>query len=79
MRMQLRLSLVGRSAEEVEVAASAKTPALMNPGMDAVYNDTGDQSGVTLPVSDPTSRLHGNHLFRATTSFVDLRNMGVGL
>ncbi len=73
--LQLAFSFVARTGRNVEGVSTAFTPSLT--GLPIANNMLGDHPSVDLATtSDP--RLQGARIYRYTTSYVDLRNLGVG-
>lgn len=77
--LQARISLVARTVSDIEGVASARTPELIAAGKPLAHNGIGDRPAIVVPVADTTSRYHGNHLYRYTSSLVEFRNLGIGL
>jgi prepilin-type N-terminal cleavage/methylation domain-containing protein len=74
--LQVGVSLVARTLQDREGVSTAFTPALGDPpNLD--NNMVGNRAAVDLSLtSDP--HLLGNRLYRHSTFYVDLRNIGVG-
>lgn len=79
--IELSLSLEVRPIRELDVVPTAATPSFIESGGVVNHNRIGDWDSVTLfGVADgarPT-QYRGNHIYRWSTSSVDIRNMGVG-
>jgi prepilin-type N-terminal cleavage/methylation domain-containing protein len=78
---EVRLSLVARTTTEVDGVTTPATPDLVDP-RDADNNSIGDHLGTDLTntkiTRDATSVYYGRHLYRWTTTTVDMRNLAVG-
>jgi prepilin-type N-terminal cleavage/methylation domain-containing protein len=79
--LQMRISLVARTIAEVEGVGTLTTPLLIDPTNLSRPNNNmvGDRPSVTLAsITDKTSPLYGNYVYRMVTTVVDLRNIGTG-
>lgn len=82
--IQVSISIVARTDQNVEGIATTATPTLTSGS--AAYNSIGDRGSVALPPTGTTSAcdatcvasLQGTRIYRYTTFTVDLRNIGVG-
>ncbi|MFH0902801.1 MAG: hypothetical protein V2A73_19395 [Pseudomonadota bacterium] len=71
--IQVRMNLVARTVAPVTGLATTATPNLTVTG-NPTHNSIGDQPSRALPVAAAGSRFAGNHLYRWSTTLVDLRN-----
>lgn len=82
--IQVSLSFAVRTNESVDVVSSAATPAFIdnsNPPNSVDHNRLGNSASHTLTGVDDASRdeeHRGNHIYRWSSSMVDVRNLGVG-
>lgn len=77
---EVTVSVVVRTTRPMDGVVSATTPALTDPD-NVEHNPVGDRAAVQLEgVADAArpEELRGNHIYRWSTSRVDLRNLGVG-
>jgi prepilin-type N-terminal cleavage/methylation domain-containing protein len=74
--LQLSVSLVARTGADREGLGTAYTPKLVD-DLNVNNNTIGDRNEIDLAVTSNPS-LEGNRLYRHTTFYVDLRNIGVG-
>jgi len=74
---ELSISLAVRTSRDLNVVASARTPAFIDTS-NVDHNRLGDSDSVTLPDSLNRPQYRGNHIYRYTSVRVDLRNTGVG-
>jgi prepilin-type N-terminal cleavage/methylation domain-containing protein len=74
--LQMSISVVARTAENVEGVFTASSPTLTVSG-NTTSNTVGDRASFTLP-SATDAAYQGFRVYRYITFGVDLRNMGVG-
>jgi hypothetical protein len=82
--LELTLSLEVRSAEELPDDASTRTTSLTDdsePPESILHNAVGDWEALDLAALDDADRppaYRGEHIFRASSTTIDLRNVGSG-
>jgi hypothetical protein len=79
--IEITVSFSLRTSRPVEGIASGATPSFVDPAR--VNNgQVGDRASIPLagvPDASRPEELRGNHVFRYTTTRIDVRNVGVGL
>lgn len=81
---QVSVSFAVRTNESVDIVATAATPAFIdnsNPPNSVNHNRLGNSASITLSgVADASRPVEhrGNHIYRWSSSMVDVRNIGIG-
>ena len=81
---QISISFAVRTNESVDIVATAATPAFIdnsNSPASVAHNRLGNSDSIALFGVDDASRPvehRGNHIYRWSSSMVDVRNMGIG-
>ncbi len=81
--LQVRLTLVARTNWPIDGVMTSATPSLT--GLPLNNNSIGDEAAFALvdaagqpTITDKNDRRYGNHIFRSSTSLIDMRNLGIG-
>jgi prepilin-type N-terminal cleavage/methylation domain-containing protein len=83
--LQVRLTLVARTTWPIDGVMSQSTPDLSGAPAALNNNSIGDEAPTALvdaagqpAITDKNDRRWGQHIFRSSTSLIDMRNLGVG-
>lgn len=79
--IEVTLSLELRPTHNLDVVPTATTPSFIEENGDVDHNRIGDWASVTLAGVDDAARpeqYRGNHIYRWSTTRIDVRNLGVG-